>query len=50
MEPKNREVLETAVRAFACFKRVFGRDFTPSFLAEIYAALALDLELLEFGN
>lgn len=43
MESEARKVLESAVRAVADFKRVFGRDLTPSVLAELYVALELNL-------
>lgn len=45
MDPRTRQVLETAVKALADFKREFGRDLLPSFLAELYVALEFDLQL-----
>ena len=43
MDPETRKVLESAVKALADFKRVFGRDLTPALLGEMYVALRLDL-------
>ena len=43
MDPETRKVLESAVKALADFKRVFGRDLTPALLREMYVALRLDL-------
>ena len=50
MERKEREIIEIALRALADFKREFGRDLTPSLLAELYVALKLDLAPATQGN
>ena len=41
---------ENAIGAMAEFKRVFGRDLKPDFIAELYAAKELQLELVEGPN
>ena len=45
VEAHAREVLKNAVKALAEFKREFRLDLTPSLLAELYVALALNLAL-----
>lgn len=50
MDEQTRDVLKTAVKALADFKRIFGRDLTPSLLAEMYTALDLDLRLPDRRN
>jgi hypothetical protein len=50
VDTERRRVLQVAAKAVADFKRVFGRDLTPSLLGEIYVALELDLPLPTRSN
>lgn len=43
MDLQTRSILASAVKALADFKQTFGRDLTPSLLAELYVALKFDL-------
>ena len=47
---ERKAVLENALPVLAAFKRAFGRDVTPGFLAELYAARAYNLTLLDQVN
>ena len=40
-ERSKKETIDLAVEVLVRFKREFGRDLTPSMLAELYVALAL---------
>jgi hypothetical protein len=43
---EGKAVFEATLRALSDFKRVFKRDVTPGFIAELYAARQYELELL----
>jgi hypothetical protein len=50
MNVETQRVFDKAVKAMADFKRTFGRDLTPSLLAELYVALELDLSPVSAPN
>lgn len=50
MNEEKAKVLEAAVAAMANFRKTFGRDLTLSFVAELYAARQLGLELCHAVN
>lgn len=41
---------DLAIKAMAAFKKTFGRELSPDFIAELYAARELTLELMEGSN
>ncbi len=45
-----KAVFDSIIPAIASFKAVFGRDISPDFLAELYVARELDLELPDESN
>ena len=50
IDKQKRETIENAVSAMAKFKKVFDRDLTPSFVAELYACDKLGLEICDARN
>ncbi len=50
LDGQDWEAFEAAISAMARFRRIFGRDLQPSFVAELYAAKELGLEVNLAGN
>jgi hypothetical protein len=50
LDEKSREAFDAALPVIAAFKRTFGRDISPDFIAELYAARELNLELAHRQN
>ena len=50
LDPQKLLAFEAAIRSMAEFKRVFGRDLKPDFIAELYAAKQLGLSLVDGPN
>jgi len=50
MDIEKLEAFRKAVSAMAKFKEIFGRDLTPSFIAELYAADKLNLDISPTKN
>lgn len=50
LDQKQLEALEVATAAMAQFRRAFGRDLRPDFIAELYAARELALVVSERPN
>jgi len=47
LDDRRRAALEAVLPAIAAFKQEFGRDISPDFIAELYAARELDLQLVD---
>ncbi len=43
MDNNKEEIFNNAISAWAKFRKAFGRDLTPSFVAELYAARQVGL-------
>jgi len=50
LDPQKIAAFERAIEAMADFRRSFGRHLSADFVAEIYAARELDLEILDGSN
>jgi hypothetical protein len=50
LEDKYSQAFDSAIKAMADFRQVFGRDLEPEFIAELYVARELDLELVDNVN
>jgi len=50
MDEDHRDAFDAVLPAIARFRRVFGRDISPDFVAELYAARELDLCLPDRGS
>lgn len=50
LDSERSRVFEDAIRVMREFNRVFGRELKPDFVAELYAARELGLELVPGSN
>jgi hypothetical protein len=50
LDQSRRQAFEEVLPAIAAFKKAFGRDISVDFIAELYAARELDLELPDGPN
>jgi hypothetical protein len=50
LDDSKRAAIDAILPAIAAFRRAFGRDITPAFLGELYAARELALELADCSN
>ena len=50
LDREQKQAFESAVRAMAEFKRVFGRHLAPDIIAELYTAEEFGLELVDRPN
>lgn len=50
LNDRERDVFEDALRVMAAFHEVFGRPLRPSFVAELYVANRLGLEICDEVN
>src|SRR5262245_28012809 len=50
LSPAQEQVFQNALQAMASFRRTFGRSLDPALVAELHAALTLDLRLCRGSN
>lgn len=50
LDPDKLRAFDVAIKSMSDFKRVFGRDLKPDFIAELYVARELNLDLVDAPN